>query len=213
MLTCNPLRPELVGLDEAARKLASEPHGPTATVVKVTGRYSIKRHVLIPTFAVLWMVGNDHGMPRVHRAGRAGVVGIVATALASEGIKRFLCRGRPVDCGDASNWGEAGNRSFPSGHAGTAFAAATAVAYAADEPAIAGAAFTAAAVLSTGRIIADRHWLSDVIAGAALGTAVTVLVSLALASPALASPVSRSAARRLPRSAAGLLPPAARSFR
>jgi undecaprenyl-diphosphatase len=177
-------------------------------VVKVTGRYSIKRHVLIPTFAVLWMVGNDHGMPRVRRAGRAGVVGIVATALASEGIKRFLCRGRPVDCGDASNWGEVGNRSFPSGHAGTAFAAATAVAFAAEDSAVATAAFTAAAVLSTGRIIADRHWMSDVVAGAVLGTAVTYLVSLALTSP-----VSRNAARRLPRSAAGLLPPAARSFR
>jgi undecaprenyl-diphosphatase len=208
MTTCNPLRPELVGLDEAARKLASEPHGPTATVVKITGRYSIKRHVLIPTFALMWKVGDDYGMPRVRRAGRTGVVGIVATALASEGIKRFLCRGRPVDCGDASSWGEAGNRSFPSGHAGTAFAAATAVAFAAEDSAVAAAAFSAAAVLSTGRIIADRHWLSDVIAGAALGTAVTVVVSLALASP-----VSRSAARRLPRSAAGLLPPAARSFR
>src|SRR5690242_2065005 len=148
MVTCNSLRPELAELDETVRKLASEPHGPTSTAVKIAGRYSIKRHFMIPAFALMWKVGGDRGMPRVYRAGRVGLTGIVATALVAGAIKGLLCRGRPVDCGDASDWGDSGNRSFPSGHAGTAFAAATAIACATEDPAVATVAFATAAVLS-----------------------------------------------------------------
>jgi len=212
MVTCNPLRPELAELDEAARRLAFENRGPTAHAVKIAGRYSIKRHVLIPSFALMWKAGADRDMPRVHHAGRVGVTGIVATALVAEGIKRFLCRGRPVDCGDAASWGEAGNRSFPSGHSGSAFAAATAVAVAVEDPAVATVAFATAAVLSTGRVIADRHWMTDVIAGAVLGTAVTWIASLAFQRP-FQPPVSRTAGRHLQPAEARPLPPAARSFR
>jgi len=74
--------------------------------------------------------------------------------------------------------GTEGARSFPSGHAGTAFATATAIACTAGDRRIGAAAFATAGVLAGGRVIADRHWTSDIMAGAVLGTAVTALAAL-----------------------------------
>jgi membrane-associated phospholipid phosphatase len=126
-------------------------------------------------------VGRHRDDPALEHTGKVGLTGIVATALVAEAIKRQLCRSRPCDCGDAGEWGTDGARSFPSGHAGTAFATATAIAFTVDDRRIGVAAFTVAGVLAGGRAIADRHWASDILAGAVLGTAVTALTALWLA--------------------------------
>jgi undecaprenyl-diphosphatase len=123
-------------------------------------------------------MGRRNDNSDLEQTGKVGLTGVVATALVAEVIKRQLCRARPVDCGDAGEWGTEGARSFPSGHAGTAFATATAIACTVDDRRIGAAAFAAAGVLAGGRVIADRHWTSDVIVGAVLGTAVTALAAL-----------------------------------
>jgi len=179
--TCAPAPWDLTALDTAVRNYCLEDPGPVAVTVKIAGRYGIKRHVLIPAFALCWMVGRRRDNPALEHTGKVGLTGIVATALVAEVIKRQLCRGRPADCGDAAEWGTEGARSFPSGHAGTAFATATAIACTVNDRRIGAVAFAAAGVLAGGRVIADRHWTSDVMAGALLGTAVTALTALWLA--------------------------------
>jgi membrane-associated phospholipid phosphatase len=168
---------DLTLLDTAVREFCLEDPGAIANTIKIAGRYGIKRHVLIPAFALCWAMGRRNGDPDLEHTGKVGLTGVVATALVSEAIKRQLCRSRPVDCGDAGEWGTEGARSFPSGHAGTAFATATAIACTAGDRRIGAAAFATAGVLAGGRVIADRHWTSDIMAGAVLGTAVTALAA------------------------------------
>jgi len=180
---CAPAQWDLTVLDTTVREFCLEDPGPVANTVKIAGRYGIKRHVLIPAFALCWAMGRHRDDPALEHTGKVGLTGIVATALVAEVIKRQLCRARPADCGDASEWGTEGARSFPSGHAGTAFATAAAIACTVDDRRIGAAAFAAAGVLAAGRAIADRHWASDILAGAVLGTAVTMLAAMWLGRP------------------------------
>ncbi len=62
--------------------------------------------------------------------------------------------------------------SFPSGHTTSVFAVASVFARRYESPAVGIAAYTLAASTALQRIYADKHWASDVFAGAALGTAV-----------------------------------------
>jgi len=174
---CAPTRWDLTVLDTAVRDFCLEDPGPVANAVKVAGRYGIKRHILIPAFALCWAMGRHWGDPALEHTGKVGVTGVVATALVAEAIKRQLCRARPADCGDAGEWGTEGARSFPSGHAGSAFATAAAIACTFEDRRIGATAFVTAGVLAGGRVIADRHWTSDIVAGAVLGTGVTMLAA------------------------------------
>jgi membrane-associated phospholipid phosphatase len=63
-------------------------------------------------------------------------------------------------------------QSFPSGHVVTAFSLATAIAEQADRPWVTGAAYGTAAMVGWSRVHEDRHWASDVVGGAILGTLV-----------------------------------------
>jgi PAP2 superfamily len=85
---------------------------------------------------------------------------IVSQALV-HGIKYTAQRDRPT--GECC--------AFPSGHAATAFAAASVIerhfGYRASWPALLGASYVGAS-----RLVENRHWLSDVVFGAALGEAV-----------------------------------------
>src|SRR5690349_20399679 len=119
---------DLTVLDTTVREFCLEDPGPVAVAIKIAGRYGIKRHVIIPGFALCWAVGRRRNDPALEHTGKVGLTGVLATALVAEAIKRQLCRARPADCGDAGQWGIEGARSFPSGHAGTAFATAAAIA-------------------------------------------------------------------------------------
>jgi len=177
---------DLTVLDTTIREFCLEDPGPVANTIKIAGRYGIKRHVLIPAFVLCWVVGRRQDRPGLEQTGKVGLTGIVATALVAEAIKRQLCRSRPCDGGDAGEWGADGARSFPSGHSGSAFATAAAIAFTVKDRRIATAAFATAGVLAGGRVIADRHWTSDILAGAVLGTAVTALAALWLGKKSVA---------------------------
>ncbi|MEO9020891.1 MAG: phosphatase PAP2 family protein [Ginsengibacter sp.] len=63
-----------------------------------------------------------------------------------------------------------GNTSFPSGHSTVAFAVATVFATEyKDKPLVPVIAYTTASLIGLSRIAQDKHWLSDVFVGAALG--------------------------------------------
>ena len=166
--------PRAIHVLDAAARDACLCHAGSAAPLIAVGRYGIKRHVLVPGFALLWVLGRSQGRARLAAAGRAGVVGLTGTALVVSALKLAFRRERPGDCGDPGCWGGSlGCRSFPSGHAGSAFAAATAIAALGEDPALAGALYASAAILSATRMLCDRHWLSDVVVGGVIGAAVT----------------------------------------
>lgn len=79
------------------------------------------------------------------------------------------------------------NESFPSGHTSVAFTVAASLCVQHSRLALLGradpfvcpAALAVATATGVLRVVADRHWSTDVIAGAALGSAVGTIVSLA----------------------------------
>jgi undecaprenyl-diphosphatase len=135
---------------------------------------------------VTWLAGEAGADRALARTG-ARTTGAVLVALATTGaIKVLAGRTRPDASADGSahHWrpgsGLRGDawRSFPSGHASLATAAAVTVAHGLrtagsagwrDGAAIGAYALAGTAIVS--RVRDRRHWLSDVLAGAALGSA------------------------------------------
>ena len=62
--TCAPAPWDLTSLDTVVREYCLEDPGPVANAVKIAGRYGIKRHVLIPAFALCWATGRRNGTTR-----------------------------------------------------------------------------------------------------------------------------------------------------
>ncbi len=87
-------------------------------------------------------------------------VGLMATAVY--GLKYTIQRPRP----DVSE-----NLSFPSGHAAKSFMAATMLhkEYGWRSPWISIGGYTVAAATGVSRLLNNRHWMTDVVAGAAIG--------------------------------------------
>jgi membrane-associated phospholipid phosphatase len=93
------------------------------------------------------------------------------------GIKLLVRRPRPLLEGLPPLGGAPSALSFPSAHALSSFAVATAMFRV--DPATAGA-FAAAVVLSLGRPYLGMHYPSDVLAGAVVGVALGLIVPLSL---------------------------------
>lgn len=87
---------------------------------------------------------------------------VAATTIVVNGLKYSVRRLRP----DGSR-----HNSFPSGHTATAFMTATMLhkEYGWRSPWFSIGAYTCAAVTGVSRIMNNRHWMSDVVAGAAIG--------------------------------------------
>jgi membrane-associated phospholipid phosphatase len=93
------------------------------------------------------------------------------------GIKLLVRRARPVLAGLPPLGGAPSSLSFPSAHATSSFAVATAMCRV--DPATS-AAFLVAIALSLGRPYLGMHYPSDVLAGALLGIVLGLMVPLSL---------------------------------
>ncbi len=69
-----------------------------------------------------------------------------------------------------------GNASFPSGHTAVAFAAATTVSEQYPQWQVVVPSFVAASAVGYSRMAANKHWLSDVLGGAVLGSGLSHLL-------------------------------------
>tara|TARA_B100000029_G_C17578474_1_gene958881 strand:+ start:912 stop:1625 length:714 start_codon:yes stop_codon:yes gene_type:complete len=105
---------------------------------------------------------NDDGEPKLSEKMEFATLAMITNVVVTEGMKRGFGRKRPN-----------GNccKSFPSGHTSHSFTIATIVnELYGDQIGI--AAYCLAALVATSRINDNKHYLSDVIFGAGLGTAV-----------------------------------------
>jgi membrane-associated phospholipid phosphatase len=132
------------------------------------GQWVGSTYVQVGSAVGLWAVGRYIVAPAANepRTNRYSEIGFdliraqIVSQTIAQGMKNSIRRQRPT--GECC--------AFPSGHAATAFAAASVLerhfGYRASWPALAAATYVA-----TSRLVDDRHFLSDVMFGAAVGTA------------------------------------------
>ncbi len=136
--------------------------------------------------AVDYFVLADHDVRRFTEDVLVGLEAIAVTAVATDAIKYGVARRRPNAWASGVRKSFGDDNSFLSGHASGTFAAAAAfgtVAMLRDYPSwplIYAVGFTGAATVSYLRVAADRHWLTDVLSGAALGTGIGLGLPLLL---------------------------------
>jgi len=124
-------------------------------------------------FSVIWhIVGLARGLTSDQRADEAIAMSLVLgveSVLVNQGVKRLFRRTRPTEAGDDRfEVRKASTSSFPSGHASSAFVAATLLT-AWGGRRTAPMWFGTAAIVSVSRAYVRIHHASDVVAGAAVG--------------------------------------------
>lgn len=123
-------------------------------------------------------VGHLTGGSRGLRRGAALLAGGAAASMANEALNRAVGRARP-------SWGEGalslepfrGHAAFPSGHTAYVFGVASGIDVVTEGWIPAAAAYGVAGLTGLSRIYHDRHWLTDVAAGAAVSTVISRLAT------------------------------------
>lgn len=123
-------------------------------------------------------VGLGAHSPVLARTGRDALVAMGAAGLLTAAAKTVIGRERPSAHGNGESDSfepftfESEDNSFPSGHTSQAFALAAVIAGHTHNRLLHLAAYGGAGAVGIARIAADRHFASDVVAGAILGTVV-----------------------------------------
>ncbi|HEX2360357.1 MAG TPA: phosphatase PAP2 family protein [Solirubrobacterales bacterium] len=148
-------------------------HGPRAEALgRWLGRIGEWGTVWVAIGAVMALLDSDRGEEWLI----AGLLGPVAIGL-NYAVKLLIRRPRPVLDGLPPLGGAPSSLSFPSAHATSSFACATAMTRIAPEAAV---LFVLAAAIAAGRPYLGMHYPSDVLAGALLGIALGLAVPLGL---------------------------------
>ena len=141
------------------------------------------------TFLIGQFAGNEHAK----EAGLLSLEALASTEVVAFAFKQLTNRQRPPATNGREGFWEGGD-SFPSGHAAGAFSVATVFAYEYREHlAVPIVAYSLAGVVSASRLSAQRHWVSDIAAGATLGFLIGRFTYKRNHNPELpGSPVARS---------------------
>ena len=138
----------------------SEPLGTTMEI----GTYFGDGRLMLGVSLLLMAYGNDER----RETGRLLTSTFISTGVIVWGMKEIIGRKRPLD-------DVVGNPAFPSGHTAYAFAGATLLGN--RYPKLRIPLYIGAGLVGITRIYLGRHYASDVIAGAAVGTITGALVS------------------------------------
>ena len=115
--------------------------------------------------------------PRLRRGGERIAVSLALAGVLAASTKLAVGRLRPNQTPETGAFKPfSGADAFPSGHATMAFALATSLANEIKRPWATAALLTVAAGTGWSRMNDNKHWLSDVVAGAALGVTSAQLV-------------------------------------
>ena len=142
-------------------------HGPLASYLQVSNEVGGTK--ALPAVTAIFAVSLAAGKPKFQDAAFTSLQSLVFAGVMTRGLKMAFGRYRPESGNGAFRFDSfSGNTSFPSGHTAAAFAVITPwVLY------YPNAATYGLFALSTGtavaRIAMDKHWPTDVLAGAAIG--------------------------------------------
>lgn len=139
------------------------PHSePMWTVMEGITEFGHYRSVMGLSILLMAYGNEDH-----QRTGRLLSSAYLSTGILTYGVKQLVRRKRPLD-------DMLGNPSMPSGHASIAFSAATILGYRYPKWRI--PLYIGAGLVGFSRIYLGRHYTSDVLTGAVIGTAMGVIV-------------------------------------
>lgn len=173
-----PLDRALADALQDSTRQANEPIRFSADLVGDFGRTA--PFIIGPT---MYATGKLLGSERFADLGLHGTEALVVAEVVNRVIKVVAGRARPYRVEDDApsdfdfmrGWRDKDHQSFVSGHSAAAFAAAAAVVQETEEwwpewkPVIGTAMFGGASLVALSRIYFDKHWASDVVAGAAVG--------------------------------------------
>ena len=138
------------------------PNEPMWTAMEITTEFGHYRSVM--GLSILLMA---YGNEDRQNTGRLLSSAYLSTGLITYSVKQLVRRKRPLD-------DMLGNPSMPSGHASIAFSAATILGYRYPRWRI--PLYIGAGLVGFSRVYLGRHYVSDVLVGAAIGTTMGVLV-------------------------------------
>lgn len=162
--------------DEVREELYSERPGDGGALERIGNRFG---NPLLASSAIAlgFAAGHLTGEPGLARGSARAAAGFVATGAVTQTLKWAVGRPRP-DLGPDDEQlrplsTDNDHQAWPSGHAAVAFSLATSVTMESDRAWVGAVAYGLAGVTAWSRVRADRHWASDVVAGAAIGTLAT----------------------------------------
>lgn len=119
--------------------------------------------------AGFYLVGRLTNNRKARETGLLATEALIDSGIAAQALKFATERPRPNDDAGRGRFFTGGN-SFPSGHATSAWSAATVIAYEyQDRPLVRYGAFAAATAISLSRYTGRKHFLSDALVGSAIG--------------------------------------------
>jgi membrane-associated phospholipid phosphatase len=156
--------------DQGLRGEIQEHRGNTTNSVAEMGNALGDPRYLLPAFGAGYLMGELTGDEALSRAVvHAGGAALVASGITMA-LKLAVGRSRPSQTDDADVFRPfSGWNSFPSGHTTLAFAVATAIADETEDRWSDVVLYGVAATTACARVNNDRHWTSDVLAGALVG--------------------------------------------
>lgn len=126
---------------------------------------------------VILVAGVISGHKDLQRSGGRVLASVITAGLTTGALKALIGRVRPADANDQYIFRPfSSHDAFPSGHATMAFALATSLSQEIHRPWATVLLYAGASGTAWSRLNDQRHWLSDVLAGAAVGmTAANVI--------------------------------------
>ena len=160
----------LMVLDHPVQRYAIHNSGPGADEVAGAVRHFGQPEVYATATLGLLATGLVTGQRDISLAGRHLAFSLVLAGLVTEAGKTVLGRPRPESSLDADGYVPfSGQASFPSGHTSISFAMATSLADDIHRPWATVGLYGLATAVGWSRINDNRHWLTDVAAGALVG--------------------------------------------
>lgn len=168
----------LMLLDKPFQQFSQESRGSTGNDVAGTLRHFGQPEVYVPITLGLLGTGLMSENHAITRAGGRLALTLGLAGAASGAVKLVLGRPRPDESSDADGYVPfSGQEAMPSGHTTMAFAMATALADDIDRTWASLGLYAVATGVGWSRVHDNRHWLSDVAAGAVLGITSAKVVS------------------------------------